>query len=291
MPEETAMMVAVRLAAEPIASLALEGPPMPESVLRGIANLVAVGLERARAQDLARQVEAVRRSEQLRFTIIDAIAHEFKTPLTLIKGVTTALLSAPEELTASRKEQLLLADEEAEHLREMIDDAVEVARLDTTHIKLRRETANVEEIVEQVAGAKEAEVEEHRLEIVCERPLPAIAVDRRLLKLALKQLIDNAFKYSPPDTPVTIQVQGGSGMLSIAITDHGPGIPVQEQARIFERFYRSPSVKQQVPGSGLGLSIASSIAHAHNGELTVDSRPGNTTFRMQLPADRTGEGS
>ena len=283
------MTVVVRLASEPIASLTLQGPAMPDSVLQGVANLVAIGLERLRTQDLAQQVEAARQSEQLRTTLIDAIAHEFKTPLTLIKGATTALLSSPDEPMESRMEQLAIADEEAEHLRELIDDAVEMARLDTAHIDLHRETSDVAEIVAEVAGSKQDEIDERPLEIVCDGQLPPIGVDRRLLKLALKQLIDNALKYSPADTPVTIRVQGGDGMLTIEITDCGQGIPLQEQTRIFERFYRSPTVKHQIPGSGLGLSIAYGIVHAHNGELTVTSRPGRTTFCMSLPADQTGD--
>ena len=86
-------ITAVRLGAEPIASLALQGVNMPDSVLQGVGNLVAIGLERARAQDLAHQVEAARQSEQLRTTLIDAMAHEFKTPLTLIKGATSSVLA------------------------------------------------------------------------------------------------------------------------------------------------------------------------------------------------------
>jgi len=131
-PNRQPIIVAVRLGSEPIASLALQSGMMPESVLQGIANLVAIGLERARAQGLAEQIEAARQSEQLRTTLIDAMAHEFKTPLTLIKAATTSLLASPDEPNDSRQEQLAIADEEAEHLRKLIDDAVEMARLDTT---------------------------------------------------------------------------------------------------------------------------------------------------------------
>ena len=121
------------------------------------------------------------------------------------------------------------------------------------------------------------------MEIVNDNAPVSVALDRRLLKLALKQLLDNALKYSPHSTPVTIRVGNGAGALEVAVTDRGQGIPEQEQSRVFERFYRSPSVKVHIPGSGLGLSIAHSIMRAHNGELTVTSRPGETTFRMRLP--------
>jgi signal transduction histidine kinase len=105
------------------------------------------------------------------------------------------------------------------------------------------------------------------------------------VKLAIKQLLDNALKYSPPDTPVTVHVHNGSGV-TVTVTDCGKGIPVQEQERIFERLYRSPSVQHQIPGSGLGLSIAQNIVKAHHGELAVASRPGETTFRLTFPADK-----
>jgi len=135
------------------------------------------------------------------------------------------------------------------------------------------------------------ETDGRQVGIVCPQELPLIAFDRRLMKLAIKQLVDNSLKYSPPDTPVTIQVQKTDGSVTLDVTDHGEGIPVKEQSRIFERFYRSPSVRRQMPGSGLGLSIAHRIVRAHSGDLTVMSRPGETTFRMILPADRKGERS
>jgi two-component system sensor histidine kinase KdpD len=279
----------VRLGPEPIASLALRGAVMPESVLQGIANLVAIGLERARAHDLAEQVEAARQSEQLRTTLIDAMAHEFKTPLTLIKATTTSLLASPDEPKESRQEQLTIADEEAEHLTKLIDDAVEMARLDTTHIDVHPEVSDVQETIREAVASMRSEIDDRLREVVCDKRPPEIAVDRRLMKLAFKQVIDNALKYSPADRPVAIRVLRGSGMLTVEITDHGPGIPAEEQARIFDRFYRSPSVSQQIPGSGLGLSIAHSIVQAHKGALTVTSKPGETTFRIMLPTGQAGD--
>ena len=107
------VIVGVSRGSEPVASMALRGPVMPHAVLQGVANLVAIGLERARAQELAQQVEAARQSEKLRTTLIDAMAHEFKTPLTLIKAATTSLLANPDISRENRREQLTIADEEA----------------------------------------------------------------------------------------------------------------------------------------------------------------------------------
>ncbi len=126
-------------------------------------------------------------------------------------------------------------------------------------------------------------IENRPVEVVDQGHLPPVAVDERLMKLAIKQLIDNALKYSPADAPVTIRIGNSDGMITIAITDHGSGIPVHEQGRIFERLYRSPAIQRSIPGSGLGLSIAQSIVQAHHGDLTVTSRRGETTFRLRLP--------
>jgi two-component system sensor histidine kinase KdpD len=279
---------AVRLGSEPIAGLALEGAQMPDSVLQGIGNLVAIGLERARAQNLAAQVEAAQQSEKLRTTLLDAMAHEFKTPLTSVIAATSALLDRPDQSLASRVELTRIADEEAHHLQELIDDAVDMGRLDATDIRVNAEPVNIEELVREVAASMRADRDERPVRVVCAQPLPTVFADRRLLKLAIKQLFDNALKYSPPQMPVTTQIQSAAAEISIEVTDQGKGIPSHEQNRIFERMYRSPSVARQIPGSGLGLSIALSIVRAHNGELSVTSRPGETTFRLTLPVEAEG---
>jgi two-component system sensor histidine kinase KdpD len=285
------VITAVRLGSEPIASFAIQGAFMQDSVLQGISNLIAIGLERARAQDLAHQVEAARRSEQLRTTLIDAMAHEFKTPLTSIRAATTSLLSSPDQPIESRTELLEVADEEARHLQALIDDAVDMARLESdNHVQIRRELTDPKELMEDVVASLHTQIDNRPVEIRSDPSLPPLELDRRLLKLALKQVLDNALKYSPPRSPVTVHVSNGNAAINFEITDHGQGIPEQEQDHLFERFYRSPSVKNQVPGFGLGLAIANSIVQAHHGELTVKSRPGETTFRMTLPLAETRDG-
>ncbi len=296
-PQHKRLITAVRLGSEPIGSFATQGAFMQDSVLQGISNLIAIGLERARAQDLAHQVEAARRSEQLRTTLIDAMAHEFKTPLTSIRAATTSLLSSPDQPVETRNELLEVADEEATHLQALIDDAVEMARLESNHIQVRRELTDPKQLMEDVVASLQTQIDNRPVEVRAEDGMPQLALDRRLLKLALKQVLDNALKYSPPRSPINVRVSNGAGAVNFEITDHGPGIPQQEQGRVFERFYRSPAVKTQVPGFGLGLAIASNIAQAHQGDLTVASRPGETTFRLTLPvgtkqhADERSEGT
>ncbi len=171
-------------------------------------------------------------------------------------------------------------------MRELIDDAIEMARLDTARIDIHPEIANLHDTLQDVVTSMQTEIDERTVRIICNDPLPAMAFDRRLMKLAIRQLLDNALKYSPAGTPVEMGAHVKDGVLTLEVTDYGKGIPVDEQRRIFERFYRSPSVKRQIPGSGLGLSITHGIVQAHNGELTVSSHPGQTTFRITLPVLR-----
>jgi two-component system, OmpR family, sensor histidine kinase KdpD len=280
-PERNRVITSVRLGAELIGSLAVQGERMPDGVLQGITNLIAIGMERARAHDLSHQVEAARRSEQLRTTLIDAMAHEFKTPLTSVKAATTSLLST-QELSPAARELIEIADEEAEHLRRLIDDAVEMARLDTAQIEIQPVLHDAVELAREVIAARCAEADGRSIELTGAASQP-VAFDRRLVRLALRQLLDNALKYSAPGTPIIVYVEASGDGAAIEVVNSGPGIPPAEQRHIFDRFYRGPGVKKQVPGSGLGLSIAHRIAQAHHGRLTVSSVPGRTAFRLFLP--------
>lgn len=279
-PEKQRVITAVRLGAQPIASLAVQGRRMSDSVLQSIANLVAIGLERARVQELAQEMEIARRSERLRTTLLDAMAHELKTPLTSIRAATSALLASADTKTGSSN-MLRIADEEAARLQEIIDNALDMAQVDRDHIDLDLENSDLGDALrETVAASKNGQ---DRVTLSVEENVPALSFDRRLVRLAVKQLVDNAVKYSSSATPVTVRLKRTDGFAAVEVADRGRGIPAAEQTRIFDRFYRSPSVENLVPGSGLGLSIALRIAHAHGGDLTVQSRPGETTFQMTIP--------
>ncbi|MBV8732547.1 MAG: DUF4118 domain-containing protein [Acidobacteriia bacterium] len=283
-PERRRLITTIRLGSEPIGSVAVQGMLMPDSVLQGIANLIAIGLERAKAQALSQQVEAASQNAQLRTALLDAMAHEFKTPLTSIKAATSALLDNPDQLVESRNELLRIADDEANRLVELIDQSLESARLDAGQFEIHQEPLDLCEVIQ--AASRSLPADERSIEVRCDPSLLKIGGDARLLQLAVKQLLDNALKYSSPRSPVQIEVRRAGETVAISVIDHGKGIPAHEQSRIFERFYRSPSVKSLIPGSGLGLSIVQSIVRAHNGELSVSSRPGQTSFQIVLPIGR-----
>jgi len=281
--KENRVITAVRLGSEPIASLALQGPRITDSVLQSIANLVAIGLERAKAQELAQEIEVTRRSDRLRTTLIDAMAHELKTPLTAVRAATSALLANPDQKLSNATQILRIADEEAAHLEELIDNALDMSQLDGGHIDVDLEISDLEVIAREVVESMRSKIGDRPLNFNSSGPLPPVALDRRLFRLAVKQLLDNALKYSPATSPIAIRAFHSDGTVALEITDHGKGIFAEEQGRVFQRFYRSPSVQDHVTGYGLGLSIAYRIMQAHGGDLTVKSQPGETTFRLTLP--------
>src|SRR5215813_8714509 len=280
------VITAVRLGSEPIASLALQGMRLTDSVLQSIANLVAIGLERAKAQELGHEIEVARRSDRLRTTLIDAMAHEFKARLTAVRAATSALLANPDQKLSSATQMLKIADEEAAHLEELIDNALDLTQLDSDHIDVDLEITDLEALTREIVASIQSKIGDRRLQFISDEQLPPVVLDRRLVKLAVKQLLDNALKYSPSSSPVAIQAFRSDGTVGLEITDHGKGISAQEQTRIFQRFYRSPAVQDQIPGFGLGLSIAYRIMQAHGGDLTVRSHPGETIFCLTLPIER-----
>jgi len=184
---------------------------------------------------------------------------------------------------------LKIADEEAEHLKELIDNAVDLARLDEAHIDVQAEMGDLGKTVQEVITSMRGIIDGRSVTVNTEPQTPMITFDRRLTKLAIKQVLDNALKYSPPETSIEVRVSAHDDMAFLEITDHGNGIAPEEQPRIFQRFYRSPSVRKQIPGSGLGLSIANHIMQAHGGDLTVRSEPGRTTFSLKLPLYRKAQ--
>jgi signal transduction histidine kinase len=128
-------------------------------------------------------------------------------------------------------------------------------------------------------------LEERRIDVKLPPDLPPVWADRELIEIALRQLIDNALKYSARDSPVAVAAESSDHRVVVSVADRGSGIAEEEQSRIFEKFYRAEASRHQIPGAGLGLVIAREIIHVHGGEIWVESKPGQgSIFRFSLPA-------
>ena len=262
-------------------SLGLTAGSISETAQNSIANLAAVALERSRAQELASRADAARQSQELKSTLLDAIAHEFKTPLTSIK-VAVSLLAA--DGNSSGREPLTIVEEETERLDSLITEAIEMARIEAGKLRLERQRHSVAEVLHAALQKMALALKEHGTCLEIPEGLPDVLVDQELLGLAIRQLVGNAVKYTQPESPIMIRATAGEGMITIVVADRGPGIPEKDQERIFDRFYRVPETASGVPGSGMGLAIAREIVEAHGGRLWLQSTPGRgSEFYLTLP--------
>ncbi len=278
------IVVAIQLGGAPIGSIAMPDVGLSDTVLHSIANLAAIGLEQARAEEATARAEAARESSELRATILDALAHEFKTPLTSMKAASSDLLASG-SVGARDRELVAIIDEDLDRFQALVTDAVQMLRIDAGDFTVHLGRHSVNSIVAAAVEKFSRHLDGHEL---VERVPDDLTVDadRDLLGLALRQLLDNALKYSPPTSAIEVMANG-NGAVEIAVCNSGSSIPEREQARIFERFYRSAQARH-VPGTGMGLTIVQRIARAHGGGLKVTSSPdAGTTFTLTLPRGGT----
>ena len=279
-------IIPITLGGHPIGSVALQGISCSDGALQALANLVAIALERARSAEATSQAEAARQSEEFKSTLLDAIAHEFKTPLTSIKAASTSILSQPGSLPPQFRELAEIIDEETDRLNLLVSEAGRMSEIEAGKVRLRKRPTCVESLLQEGMGHFRPRLEDRSSEVEVPANLPPVSLDPDLMSLALRQVIDNALKYSSAGAPIRVCAALGDSALEIRVIDRGPGIPERERERIFDKYYRRSSAPGQVPGSGLGLHIAREIVRAHGGDLRVEGRPGSgAEFCLSLPLE------
>ena len=265
-----------------LGSVAFASRSVSESAQDAIANLLAMALERARVQELSAHTEALRQSEQLKSTLLDAIAHEFKTPLTSLK--TAAALMASND-PHDHGELLAIIAEETDYLDFLLGEAIEMGRIEAGKLRLDLQLHPIEDVVSAAMRRMGPALKDRAIRQSIADHVPDVLVDRELIGLVIRQLVSNAVKYTPPDLPITVRATRSDDRVQITVEDHGPGIPEQEQARIFEKYYRTPATSSLVPGTGIGLAIAREIVQAHGGTIWVESKTGQgSQFHLTVPS-------
>jgi two-component system sensor histidine kinase KdpD len=279
----------ISLGGDPIGALAAVALRTSDGAIQSILNLVAIALERVRTQEASNRADAARQSEEFKSTLLDAIAHEFKTPLTSIKAAATGLRAFDDTLPPDQRELAAIIDEETDRLSALVTEAVKMAEIDAGKVRLHKAPTSLTSLLQSAI----ATFENRGADRIAVDPGPdaTLLVDRELLNLALRQVLDNALKYSEPAAPVRCYATAAVGSIDLRILDLGPGIPDLDRSRIFDKFFRRPSVREQVPGSGLGLHIAREITRMHGGDLWAESRePRGAAFCFRLPiADKDAQ--
>jgi two-component system sensor histidine kinase KdpD len=273
-------VIPIQLGDVSIGSVTVTDAGLSETVLHSIANLAAIDLERARGEEATARAEAARHSSELRAVVLDALAHEFKTPLTSMKAASSDLLTSA-TVGARDRELAAILDEELDRFQGLITDAVQMLRIDAGDFVVHRDRHHLGVIVNATLRRFAHRLEGHE---IVERVAVDLTVDADigLLGLALRQLLDNALKYSPPSSRIEIQADADSSV-AITVRNSGSTIPDTERPRVVEPFYRGAR-SRNIPGIGIGLTIVKHIAQAHGGTLSIDSSPETgTAFTLSLP--------
>jgi two-component system sensor histidine kinase KdpD len=278
------IVVPVALGGRMLGSLGAIGPSLSEPAVRAIANLVAIAIEHAAQQIALGRMEVARRNERLRSVLLDALAHDFLTPLTSIKSSITTVRSEyshdPEE-----DEFLAVVEEETDRLGEMINESTDMARIEPGKPNIRRSRLPVPDLISTSLHRMKTLLDGRPLKVQIQEDISPVDADPDMIGLALRQLLGNAVKYSPPETTIAISASQIEDTITICVRDHGSGIPPDELEAVFERFYRGKQTQESVAGTGMGLSIARDIVRAHHGKLRVQNTPeGGAQFSLTLPA-------
>ncbi|HMD85747.1 MAG TPA: ATP-binding protein [Terriglobia bacterium] len=276
-------VIPISLGGQPMGSLGIQGSQVSETALHAIANLTAITLERAHAQDVATRAEAARQSEELKSTMLDALAHEFKTPLTPIKAAVTSMLS-DSDLSPTHQELLRIVDEETDRLNSMLTDAIQMSRIEAGQLQLHRSPQPLRRIVQAQLEKLGENLEGRTVTVEVPESLPPVSVDPEFIGIVIWQLVTNALRYTPPGSPLTLRASAEETEVIVSIEDCGPGISEKEQRRVFEKFYRGKDQRDRIPGTGMGLTIAREIVRAHHGRIWVESEPGKgAKFSFSVP--------
>ena len=262
---------------------------MREHLLEARGRLTQSNLEleekvRQRSQELAK-LQAQVELERLQVEFVSQVSHEFRTPLGLIRGYISTLLRrdiTPDEET--RREFLTITQEETEKLEELVETLLDTSRIHTGTFAISKDEVDLESLLLRVIERAKARTERHTILSPKKILLPVVQADARRLEQVFDNLLDNALKYSRGGT-VTIDAQIQDGKVHFAVSDEGDGIPDEEQARVFDAFYRGHGIATaKTKGSGLGLTICRGIVEAHGGHIWVESLPGKgSIFSFTLP--------
>jgi two-component system, OmpR family, sensor histidine kinase KdpD len=283
-PEQRVVIMPLRMGLRVVGSMGVSGVMLSRETLDAMCSLIAIAIERAGAVETLSKAEAARESEQLRSALLDSVTHEFRTPLTAIKASATSLLSNTAMEEAQRRELLTVIDEESDRLNRLVGEAAEMAQLDAQQVELQLGTHRIQEAVEDAVEKSKLLLASHPVKVSLPEDLPAVRIDTARISEVLGHLIENAAKYSPPQTPIHITGELRGRMIMISVADLGPGIDDFEQGLIFEKFYRGRNQRMQVQGTGMGLAIAKAIVEAHRGEIGVTSQLGHgSVFYFTLP--------
>ncbi|MGP8246876.1 MAG: ATP-binding protein [Bryobacteraceae bacterium] len=280
-------IVPLRESGELAGSIGAAGAGVTLAWLEAVAETVENAMARAQVAEKAKEAEIARRADELRSAMFDALAHEATGPLATIEIAASTLLSDRPGDAAQQREMLTIIREEVDRFSRWIGDTVRMSHAGAGELALNKAPQDVRDLVTGALETVGRRTDGRPIRVEVAGALPMAFCDAAIIQQVLHLLLDNAIKYSPPGSPISIASSrdDATGMVVVSVADSGPGVPADEQARIFEKHYRGSLHSSSVPGMGLGLASARYLVESHGGAIWVTNRAeGGAAFHFSLPS-------
>lgn len=270
---------------------ASHAPAEQQRRLELITAQVVPVLERTQLVEEAGRALAEAEAARMKALLLSSVSHDLRTPLMVIKGVATNLLDKAIEWTpADQREQLTLIDEEADRLNRVVGNLLDMSRIEGGALLPIREPHSIEELITDVIERMRPQLAGRPIGVNIAHGLSLVPISYTQIDQVLTNLIENALKYTPAGTPISICAYEQAGALAVEICDQGPGIPAEMLGRVFEKFVRATEPERHAGGAGLGLAICKGIIEAHGGQIWAENQPqGGARFTFTLPLAFIGE--
>jgi two-component system sensor histidine kinase KdpD len=292
---EGARLVALRASTGPIGVLmARSATPdyfashAHEDLLDTFASQIALAMERARLGEDAERAQLEVQNERLRNALLSSVSHDLRTPLAVIKGAVTAMLDGDSTLTRARKlEYLTTISDEASRMNRLVRNLLDMTSLEAGALRVRnKQWQPLEEVIGVALNRLDEQLEDRSVQVHIPPEASLVPFDATLVEQLLINLVENAVKYTPPSSPISIDARRIDHGVEVIVADSGPGVPAGEEESIFEKFHRAARTG---PGMGIGLTICRGIVVAHGGKIWYEAgERGGASFRFVLPLDEAG---
>ncbi len=259
--------------------------PEQRRLLDTFAALIAIALERVHFNVVARDTLVKMEAERQRNSLLAALSHDLRTPLTALIGLAETLALELVAEQSPHQESLTAIREQAVRMALLADNLLDMARLQAGRVRLRKDWQSLEELVGSAVRMLEPPLRDHPLRLALDPELPLVNCDAVLIERVLVNLLENAAKYTPADTAIGVTASAATDRLSVEVWDEGPGLPAGREQALFEKFTRGQA-ESAVPGVGLGLAICRVIVEAHGGQIQAATRAaGGASFVFTLPLE------
>ena len=260
--------------------------PEQRQLLDTFAALITIALERVHYVGVAQDAVVRMESERLRNSLLAALSHDLRTPLTILVGLAESLTLTKPALSSEQLETAGAIQDEARRMSTLVGNLLDMARIESGEVTLNLQWQPLEEVVGAALDATREMLKQHHVEVRLARDLPLVRFDALLIERVLVNLLENASKYTPAGSQVILSAEAAGEELTVSVSDNGPGLPVGREEAVFQKFTRGDR-ESATPGVGLGLAICRAIVEAHHGKIVGTNRAGGgVTFSFTLPLGR-----